>query len=108
MNLPELILRKIESEHRGKEKAIKRKKLLEFARLFNIELKDRDLRKIYVLLPIVSCNVGIFWPIRKEEMEEFKSYLKSKAIPLFNRYKMVAEKHRDLMEDGDVIQWNLF
>jgi len=71
-------------------------------------MTDRELRNIYCQLPVISSEAGIFWPIRKEELKDFKSYLKSKAIPLFNRYKMVAEKHRHLIEYGEVIQWNLF
>ena len=108
MKISEIILSKFRQQHEGKENAIKRKDLLSYCHYFEPDLTDRELRNIYCQLPLVSCNDGIFWPIRKEELEEFKSYLKGKAIPLFNRYKMVAEKHRNLMEDGDVIQWNLF
>lgn len=116
MNLPEIICEKIRIHHRGKENAIKRKDLLLYCNHFVVRyhpyligsLTDRELRNIYCQLPLVSSNAGIFWPIRKEELYEFQAYLKKKAIPLFNRYKMVAEKHQDLMEHGEVIQWNLF
>jgi len=109
MNLSEIILEKIEKHHRGKENVIKRKTLLGGINcVYNVNLTDRELRNIYCQLPVISSEAGIFWPIRKEELGEFQSYLKKKAIPLFNRYKMVAEKHQDLMEYGDAIQWNLF
>lgn len=108
MTLSEIIQEKIKRDHRGKENAIKRKDLLKYAHFFDPELTDRGLRNIYCQLPLVSSSDGIFWPIRKSDLEEFKFYMKGKAIPLFNRYKMVAEKHRDLMEYGEVVQWNLF
>jgi len=116
MNISEIILEKIKRDHQGKENAIKRKDLLLYCNYLTYNsdshlmgsLTDRELRNIYSQLPVISSSDGIFWPIRKEELNEFKFYLKSKAIPLFNRYKMVAEKHRHLMEDGEVIQWNLF
>ena len=108
MTISEIILSKFRQQHEGKENAIKRKELLKYCRYFEPDLTDRELRNIYCQLPLVSSNTGIFWPIRKEELEEFKYYMKSKAIPLFNRYKMVAEKHRHLIEHGEIIQWNLF
>jgi len=104
-----LIAQEIEANHRGKENAIKRKDLLTYVHTYgDSEMTDRELRNIYCQLPVISCNAGIFWPIRNEELEEFQLYLKKKAIPLFNRYKMVAKEHRNLMDYGDVIQWNLF
>jgi len=108
MSLSEIILEKIKADHQGKENSCKRRYLLSYARYFDPDLTDRQLRNIYCQLPVATCNEGIFWPIRKEELEGFQSYLKKKAIPLFNRYKMVAEHHQHLMEDGEAIQWNLF
>ena len=108
MNLSEIILSKFRQQHEGKENAIKRKDLLSYCQYFEPDLTDRELRNIYCQLPLVSSSAGIFWPIRKEELYEFQAYLKKKAIPLFNRYKMVAEKHRHLRKDGDIIQWELF
>ena len=116
MNLSEIILGKIKRDHQGKENAITRKELLSYCnQLANNRypdfwdfLTDRQLRNIYCQLPVATCNAGIFWPIRKEELYEFQTYLKKKAIPLFNRYKMVAKEHRNLMDYGDIIQWELF
>jgi hypothetical protein len=106
--LPDIILTKIKRSHQGKENAIKRKDLLWFCQGAYQDLTDRELRNIYCQLPVISSNAGIFWPVRQSELYEFQSYLKKKAIPLFNRYKMVAKEHRHLMDYGDVIQWNLF
>lgn len=107
MNLPEIILDEIKRFHRGKENAIKRDALLHFCQAFEPELTDREMRKIYSELPVVSSNGGIFWPVRHEEIEEFEAYLKGKAKPLFKRFKMVAGKHRHLLSER-FIQWELF
>ena len=96
MNLSELILYAIKKDHRGKENSIVRKDLL-----FKIcgaypDLTDRELRNIYCQLPIISSEAGIFWPIRSSELDEFEEYCRKKALPLFNRVKMVMEKHEHL------------
>ncbi len=93
MELSEIILTKLKYHHAGKEEAITRKKLLDYCHWYNGALTDRQLRNIYSQLPVVACNKGIFWPIRTSEVEEFREYLKKKAIPLFERWKKVAEVH---------------
>jgi len=97
MTLPEIIRKKIAVSHRGKERAIKRDELLRYARLFDASLTDRSLRNIYSKLPVCTCDQGIFYPVRESEMEEYQRYLKSKAIPLFDRWKMVAQAHPHLL-----------
>ena len=107
MNLSEIILSKLRQQHEGKENAIKRKELLSYCHFFDPDLTDRQLRNIYCQLPVISSEVGIFWPIRKVELEEFREYCRKKALPLFLRFKMVAEKHGHLMSDEST-QWELF
>lgn len=107
MNLSEIILSKIRSEHRGKENSIKRKYLLNYAHYFEPDLTDRELRNIYCQLPVISSEQGIFWPIRKEELDEFEEYCRKKALPLFLRVKMVMEEHKDL-RTGEYVQKELF
>ena len=107
MNLSEIILTKIESEHRGKENAIKRKVLLTYAHYIEPRLTDRELRNIYCQLPVVSSEAGIFWPIRQSELDEFEAYCRKKALPLFIRVKMVMEEHKDLRA-GKYIQKELW
>ncbi len=97
MNLSEIILEKIKTLHKGKEQAIKRKKLLSWCQYWHEpSLTDRELRNIYCQLPVISSEAGIFWPIRKEELDEFEEYCRKKALPLFIRVKMVMEKHEHL------------
>ena len=113
MNLSEIILEKIEKHHRGKENAIKRKELLCWCQCIEPEmnmfgnLTDRELRNIYCQLPLISSEAGIFWPIRQSELDEFESYIRKKALPLFTRVKMVMEEHKDLRA-GKYIQKELF
>ena len=97
MNISEIILEKIKKHYQGKENAIKRKDLLDVINfVYDIGLTDRELRNIYCQLPVVSCNAGIFWPIRPSELDEFEQYCRKKALPLFIRVKMVMEEHKDL------------
>ncbi len=92
-------------KYKGRENAIARKELL--TRLLpympeeeKMETKDRRMRRIYEKLPIVSCAEGLFIPIRAEEIEGFKLYLRAKALPLFNRFSLVASKYPRLVANG--------
>ena len=108
MNLSEIILEKIKNFHRGKENAIKRKRLLGGINcVHGVSLTDRELRNIYCQLPVISSEAGIFWPIRQSELDEFEEYCRKKALPLFIRVKMVFEEHKDLRV-GKYIQKELF
>lgn len=107
MNLSGIILEKIKKVHQGKENSIKRRDLLIFAHLYNPDLTDRELRNIYCQLPVISSEVGIFWPIRQSELDEFEAYCRKKALPLFNRVKMVMEKHKNLRA-GEYVQKELW
>jgi len=68
--------------------------------MFSVEITDRELRNIYSRLPVVSSEDGIFWPICVEEIEEYRRYLEKKAIPLFKRFRMVAQAHPHLIKNG--------
>jgi len=92
-------------KHKGRESAITRKKLLGLLLPYmpedeKLETKDRRMRRIYEKLPIVSCAEGLFIPIRAEEIEGFKLYLRAKALPLFNRFSLVASKYPRLAING--------
>ena len=106
-NLSQIILVKIKHNHQGKENAIKRKKLLKYCQFYEPSLTDRELRNIYCQLPVISSEAGIFYPIRKSELDEFEAYMKRKALPLFIRVKMVMEEHKDLRA-GEYVQKELW
>jgi len=89
----------IKRHHRGREQSIKRDDLLKYARLFEPKLTDRELRSVYSLLPVCTCEEGIFYPIRSGELEEYRRYLEKKAIPLFERFRMVAQAHPHLVKN---------
>ena len=96
------ILRLYKAWHSGKENAITRAKFMKENSWRLPEITDREFRKIYSNLPIVTCNTGGFYPIRPSEIEEYREYLRKKAISLFERFKMVYKAHPDLA--GDVKQ----
>ena len=98
MDISKIILAKLMRDHVGKENAIKRKDLLEFARAFDPDITDRELRDTYCRLEVCSCDRGIFYPIRASEIREFKFYLLKKVRPMRDRWEMVATKHSSLME----------
>lgn len=107
MNLSDLILLNIKHCHRGKENAVCRKALLKFCQILLGDVTDREMRKAYSSLPIVTCEKGVFYPIRSEELEEFRLYLRAKALPMLKRWRTVANAHPDLISD-DYSQMDLF
>ena len=92
--------------HSGKENAITRNKFL-FDYRWEWKLKrgrwpylsDRQFRMIYSKLPICTCSKGGFYPIRPEEILEYRDYLRKKAIPLFERFRRVCDAHPELADD---------
>lgn len=98
-NIALIIFEKLKRDHKGKEKAIKREDLLAFVKPYSPEIDDRDLRKIYASLPVVSGETGIFFPIRGEEVLDFKKYLNKRIMPQFERARMVLEYHSSLLPD---------
>ena len=92
----------------GKENAITRE---EFLRTWKNAysfwgMTDRKFRQIYSKLPICTCDKGGFYPIRKEEIEDYREYLRKKAIPLFERFNRVRDAHPELAKD--IVQMELF
>jgi len=101
--MKEQILQIYKQYHSGKEKAITRD---DFRREF-IWITDREFRNIYSQIPICTCNKGGFYPIRKEEIEEFREYMWKKAIPHFERFNRVRDAHYPELT-GDIDQLELF
>lgn len=97
MIIPEIVFDIVQKDHRGRENAITRDDLRTRLRLWSVIVSDRKLRDVYSKLPICTCDQGVFYPIRVQEIEEYRRYLKSKAIPLFERWKMVAQAHPNLL-----------
>jgi len=106
--MKEIILDIYKKNHSGKENAITRLEFISMHSRFGsppfLYVTDRQFRQIYSQLPIVTCDKGGFYPIRKEEILEYRDYLRKKAIPLFNRYRQVYEAHLDLMGDEDQME----
>jgi len=98
MDLSESILAILRSYHRGKARAITRKALLTLCYEAGYQVNDRELRAIYAELPVCTCDKGIFWPETTAELDEYRRYLKAKAIPLFERWNRVAAAHPELID----------
>ena len=101
-----IVLDIYKKNHSGKENAITRSSFI-FRYLDGIVgISDREFRNIYSQLPIVTCSKGGYYPIRREEILEYRDYLRKKAIPLFSRFKRVCDAHSGLI--GDIKQMELF
>jgi len=96
--LSRLLSLRLSTLHRGKENTIKRKDLLNFARYYEPKIEDRELRKIYSMLPVACCSKGIFWPVTEKELLELRSYFKKKAIAVFLRWNRIAASHPEIGE----------
>jgi len=98
----EFILEMYRRYYPGKENAITRK---EFIRrhsgtgVVQLDITDRQFRQIYSQLPICTCDKGGFYPTRKEEILEYRDYLRKKAIPLFERFRRVCNAHPGLIDN---------
>jgi len=90
------ILYFIYRNHRGKDNAIKRERLLSFCQAYEAEISDREMRRLYSELPVIADESGIYWPLTKDEVEDYKLYLRKKALPLFARWNRVAKFHPKL------------
>lgn len=60
---------------RGREKAIPRAELEHHLRLWEPNLPERTVRKVYAGLPICSCPEGLFIPRNAREVQEFRDYI---------------------------------
>ena len=98
MSLSEFILHTLRAYHRGKAQAITRDDLRAYLAGIGYQLTDRDLREIYVELPICSCERGLFWPETRTEIEECREYYRKAALSLLGRWRRIAEGHPELID----------
>ena len=98
-----LILSKIRTKHVGREKAVKRKDLLDWL-LFRgaiekiTESEDREVRAIIEQHPeILSCELGYYVAKKGEEgfedVEYSIKYIQKKAIPLLTKIRRKKEAY---------------
>jgi hypothetical protein len=94
----------IEHAHRGRENTITHADLLREMQLFDITLDDRVLRKLCSELPLCSCDAGVFFPLRVEEVIEFKEYLTKNGGPIVaaRRVAIIYERMPKLRPLADV------
>ena len=83
MNISDLILEKLESEHRGRSRAIKRKDLLSYLHEQGAKVDDRGMRlAVKENKKICSCEDGYFIARNYEEVEYSNRYKHKKAMAL--------------------------
>ena len=99
-----VILNLYKRYHGGKENAITRMDFM--TRHAYWDISDRQFRQLYSQLPICTCSTGGFYPIRGEEIKNFREYMKKKAISLFERFNLVYNAHPELTDN--VGQMELF
>jgi len=99
-----IVLDIYKQNHSGKENAITRKSFCLRYLDDIIDITDRQFRQIYSQLPICTCDKGGFYPIRKEEILEYRDYLRKKAIPLFERFNRVRDAHPELAKDVEQLE----
>ena len=101
INLKDLILNLIKFNHRGKNKAIKRRELLLYCRQIDPSLSDRELRRIVEeLSEICTSPKGYFMPENMKEVDETIEYLRKKALALLQRAKRIEEHYKSLFDSS--------
>ena len=82
--------------HKGRERAVPRERIFFELKIFAPDLTDRKFRDMYCHLPVASCDEGLFIPASAAEVEEFREYLKKKALPMLERYKRILAYYPEL------------
>ncbi len=107
MNIPRLILKKLRENHIGRNRAIKRNRLLDWLYLQGAfissgatspESEDRKMRAIIEKMPIIcSCESGYYLAREGDEgYEDVKyalSYISKKAMPLLVKIRRKKEAY---------------
>lgn len=96
-----LIAQEIETNHRGKENAIKRKDLLTYVHAYgDPEMTDRELRRTIKTIPIIcTFERGYFVATSKEESDYSIEYLKKKIFPLWENIKNIQLAYPQYYQD---------
>ena len=110
MNIERLKVRFMElmQAHKGRERAVPRERIFLELRIFVPDLTDRKFREMYCHLPIASCEEGLFIPASAAEVEEFREYLKKKAIPMLERYRRILAYYPNLSPESKGRQLEMF
>ena len=102
-SIPVVVQEFLKFDHRGEENAIKRKRLHEFIKLFDSDVTDRLMRKLYERVDKCWCRDGLYYPKREEIQAEIVKL--DKTITHFIRKKLSLELLKTRMQG---IQGRLF
>ena len=96
--MKEIILKKLLRDHRGINNAIKRKNLLQYCKVYDPALTDRELRRIVKEIPLIcTCERGYFIAQKAWEVEHSIEYLKKKIFPLWENIRNLEESYSDIL-----------
>lgn len=65
---------------------------------------ERAMRAIIAQMPLCSCAHGHFIPQSKEEILNFREYLRKKAIAMFERWKILRRAYPRIFDDIDQLE----
>ena len=103
MTLPEIILSKLEREHRGINNAMRREDLLQYLWRYDPGMTDRIMRKLVKLNSrICSCEKGYYIAKHKHESDYSINYLKKKIFPLWDDIKRIQDAYPEFYEQGQL------
>lgn len=94
--------------HKGRKKAVPRERIFFELKTFALDFTDRKFREMYCHLPVASCEEGLFIPASAAEVEEFREYLRKKAIPMLERYKRIIAYYPELTPKTEKRQLEMF
>lgn len=96
--MKEIILKKLIRDHRGINNAIKRKNLLQYCKVYDPTLTDRELRKLVKEIPLIcTCEKGYFIAQRDWEVKYSIQYLKKKIYPLWEDIRKIEKAYSKIL-----------
>ena len=95
---------RFEQYHRGKDNAIKRKRLLMLLKQDIPDIDDREMRLMYESLPVCGDTAGLYFPASETEREQ-QIELNRKKIRAYAMKIKILKRYRI---NGEPIQRGLF
>jgi len=111
MNFQTIIIVRL-YRHKGWQRALHRKDLLETLQVFDSEMTDRGMRKIKETTPgVLSCHKGYYlaregWQ-GKEDTDRAMKYLENKAYPLWAQVRKIEREHPQYYQQGEQMELRL-
>jgi len=97
------LLHFIRQYHKGKDKAITIRQIIDKLRLWDFKSTDPDIRLALRQLnlkghPIVTCKSGVYWATEPADLDAYMANLSSRATKIFERMRAIDRvKAREFM-----------